>query len=262
MMREMESGAPTTPWWHGFFDETYEHFGLADRDARRAERRTAFLTEVLRLAPGSLLFDQCCGVGRVSLPLARRGVRVIGVDLSRAYVERARRSAEQAGVSAEFHLGDALSFTAAQACDAAINWFTSLGYHEDDEVNIGMLRRAFESLRPGGRFAVDYQNVPRVCGEFRERMFHYADPADPDGGLVLEEPRADFRRGMIDSTWTFIHRDGRRERRVVSTRMYMPHEIVGLLRRCGFQEIELYGSVEGEPLGFESPRCIAVAQRP
>ena len=44
--------------------------------------------------------------------------------------------------------------------------------------------------------------------------------------------------------------------------MYLPHEIVGLLRRCGFGDVELLGSIEGEAFGLDTPRCIAVARKP
>jgi hypothetical protein len=66
---------------------------------------------------------------------------------------------------------------------------------------------------------------------------------------------------MIDSVWTFIHPDGRREQRRLSTRMYLPHEIIGLLKGCGFDHVALYGSVEGEPFGLDAPRCITVARK-
>jgi hypothetical protein len=68
---------------------------------------------------------------------------------------------------------------------------------------------------------------------------------------------------VLDNTWTFVHPDGRRESRQVTTRMYMPHEIVRMLRQAGFaDDVQLYGSIEGDPLGFESRRCIVVADKP
>jgi SAM-dependent methyltransferase len=251
-----------TPWWHTFFDRTYGEFGLAGADPELVANTVEFLLRVLDLGEGTTLFDQCCGIGRLSLPLARRGVRVIGVDQTAAYVEQARRTARDEGLPAEFHCGDAFEFLPAQPCDAAVNWFTSFGYDERDEVNVRMLERAFAAIRPGGRFAVDYLNIPRVFRRFQHRMWHGTDPAGLEGVIVVEKPTPDFRRGMMDSTWTFIHPDGRREQRRISVRMYMPHEIAGLLKRCGFEAVELLGSVEGEALDLDSPRCIAVAQKP
>ena len=64
---------------------------------------------------------------------------------------------------------------------------------------------------------------------------------------ILNEHTADFQRGVINADWTFVLPDGRRETRHVFTRMLMPHEIVAMFRRAGFDEIELLGSTEGEP---------------
>ncbi|MHC4129456.1 MAG: class I SAM-dependent methyltransferase [Planctomycetota bacterium] len=251
-----------TPWWHTFFDMTYAEVGFTAADPEHVARTVEFLHRVLELTERTRLFDQCCGIGRLSLPLARRGVHVIGVDRTAAYIEQARQAAADEGLPAEFHCADAFQFVADPPCDAAINWFTSFGYHQDDSVNVRVLQRAFESLRPGATFALDYLSIPKVFRRFQHRTWLGPDPALPDSVTVVEEPTPDFARGMIDSVWTFIHPDGHREQRRIATRMYMPHEIVGLLIRCGFGAVELYGSVEGESFGLDAPRCIAVARKP
>ncbi len=248
----------TTPWWETFFDETYADFGLAAADPERVAGIVEFLLETLDVKAGDRLFDQCCGIGRLSLPLARRGLRVVGVDQVAGYLERARAAAASMDLPVECHCADAMAFVADPPCHGAVNWFTSFGYHEDDAVNVRMFQRAYESLRPGGRYAVDYISMPMVFARFQTRHF---TEKEPGGVIVLEEPKPDFARGMIESEWTFLHTDGRRDRRRVSTRIYMPHEIVALLRRCGFGAIELYGSTGGEPFDRLSPRCIAVARK-
>jgi SAM-dependent methyltransferase len=257
----MTDGPPTEPWWHSFFDATYADIGLRD-EPERQEAVVDFLVEHLRLEPGDRVLDQCCGVGRISLPLARRGVDVVGVDQAAGYVERARERAEAEKLPCRFHAGDAMKFVAPEPCDGAFNWFTSFGYSEDDDENVRMLERAFESLRPGGRFVLEYQNVPRILAEFRDSFVERSLASDGKPRLMIVESKADFRRGMINGLWTIIHPDGRREPRVNSTRILMPHELVRMLERCGFGEIELFGSVEAEAFDRKSRRLIAVATRP
>jgi SAM-dependent methyltransferase len=252
----------TTPWWHTFFDETYAEFGLTDADEEHIAKTVEFLRRVLELGEGMHLFDQCCGVGRLSLPLARGGIRVTGVDQTAAYIGKADRSARDEDLPAEFFCADAFEFVPDHPCDAAVNWFTSFGYDDRDEVNARMLRCAFDSVKPGGRFVVDYLNLPKVFRRFQHRTWHGADDSSTEGVIVVEQPVPDFSRGMIDSVWTFVHPDGRREQRSISIRMYLPHEIVGLLKRCGFDDVELFGSIAGEAFGLDTPRCIAVARKP
>ncbi len=56
--------------------------------------------------PGERIADLFCGLGNFSLPLARRGARVIGFEGSRELVERARQNAASNGLVAQFEMAD------------------------------------------------------------------------------------------------------------------------------------------------------------
>jgi SAM-dependent methyltransferase len=255
------AAAAGIPWWASFFDDLYARVGLTGGDPALIEQIVEFLIGALELEPGMTVLDQCCGIGRLSLPLAQRGMRVIGVDQSAEYVDRATHKAASGGLTCEFHCADAMEFVSPRPCDAAFNWFTSFGYLEDDEINLRMLQRAFESLAPGGRFVIDLINAAAVLADFRSMMVYPAQ--DRAGGIVvLTDNRADLPRGMVESAWTFIEPDGRRQTRRVSTRLMMPHELGRLLRRCGFVDIRMAGWIDGSPLSLNSRRCIALARKP
>lgn len=249
-------------WWHDFFDETYAEFGLASAHPEEVGPVVEFLIDRLHLEPGDRLFDQCCGIGRLSLPLAERGIRIEGVDLSRVYIDRAAREAADRTLPCAFHCGDAFEFVAPEPCDAAINWFTSFGYDADDERNCQMIRRAYESLKPGGRFALDTINNAMVLADFRPCHIERRLSSAGAELVVLVEATPDLARGMLDQQWTFLRPDGSHEARPLSLRLLMPHEIVRLIERAGFRDVELVGSVAGEPLSMKSRRCIATAVRP
>ena len=73
-------------------DATYAEYGLTVSTTEQArERAVDSLASALGLAEGATIFDQCCGIGRIAVPLARRGYRVIGVDQMPDYVRRAAR---------------------------------------------------------------------------------------------------------------------------------------------------------------------------
>jgi SAM-dependent methyltransferase len=165
-------GAPDTPWWHTFFDATYADRNLVEHQAEEADRAAAFIVERLDLAPGAVLLDQCCGIGRISLPLARRGVEVLGVDITPAYVERATAAAAAEDLPCRFECADAFEYVAPAPCDAAINWFTSFGYAPDDRQNLRMLQRVHDSLETGGRFRRD-----RTARLARRRSVRADEPA-------------------------------------------------------------------------------------
>jgi SAM-dependent methyltransferase len=203
------------------------------------------------------VFDQCAGIGRLAIPLAVWGARVVAVEQAEGYVARARAAAIAAGVSLDIVAGDAFEYVPREPCRGALNWWTSFGYLPDDDGNARMLRRAFEALAPGGRFAIDFLNVPGICRDFR--------PHDIDrrGDIVmLRESRLDLARGLLHKTWTFVAPDGRRVERPSTVRLYTPDRLAALLASVGFTELAIYGGVDAQPIALASPRCIVVGTRP
>ncbi|MBL9150456.1 MAG: methyltransferase domain-containing protein [Phycisphaerae bacterium] len=249
-------------WWTTFFDDTYANLGLIARQGADATHIVEVAIRELKLEPGMRVFDQCCGIGRIAIPLAQRGMIVEGVELAASYVERARADAAKLGVSATFVEGDAFRYVASLPCDAAINVFTSFGYAADAARNEEMLRRAFESLKPGGRFLLERFNPCRIVA-FGLTPYGSRVPLPECGGdaIILDEPVADWHRGVITSTWTIFFPDGRREVRSFETAMLFPHELIAMARSVGFVDIELR-SGNGEPYDRHARRLLLLARRP
>ena len=61
----------------------------------------------LDLAPGKSVLDVACGNGSTAIPAALTGAEVTGIDIAPYLIEQAIHRAEEAGVSAEFDVGDA-----------------------------------------------------------------------------------------------------------------------------------------------------------
>lgn len=252
------------PWWSSFFDDDYATYGLAHTPPELLAQTLGFLQNTLELQAGQAVFDQCCGIGRLSLPLAERGIHVCGVDQAETYAAAAQREADRRGLPCRYVRGDAFTFTSPQPCDAGFNWFTSFGYSEDDSTNVQMLHRAFESLKPKGRFLLDYMNVPKVLSEFRGKYFERSPAPGQEGLIILYDNELDFLKGMIASNWTLMRPppDTRRDQRRVVTRMLLPSDLVRMFHIAGFEDVRLFGWVDGEPLALDSRRCIVFGRKP
>jgi ubiquinone/menaquinone biosynthesis C-methylase UbiE len=100
---------------------------------------------------GGAIADLGCGPGHVAGWLAEHGARAVGIDLSPAMVETARRTFP----SAEFRVGDFLDLPAADGEFAAAIAFYSIIHLERSE-----LRQAFQEMRrvlaPGGAVLVAF----------------------------------------------------------------------------------------------------------
>ena len=116
---------------------------------------------------------------------------------------------------------------------------------------------AFEALEPGGRFALDFLNVPGICAHFRPH-----DIARKGDLLMLRDSRLDLAAGVLHKTWTFVAPDGRRVERPSTVRLYNPDRLAQLLADVGFARLELFGDVDGQQLTLASPRCIVIGTRP
>ncbi len=61
----------------------------------------------LPIQAGTRMLDVACGAGQISIPAARAGARVTGVDIATNSIEQARARAQTEGLDARFDEGDA-----------------------------------------------------------------------------------------------------------------------------------------------------------
>jgi ubiquinone/menaquinone biosynthesis C-methylase UbiE len=251
-----ERGAPSSAeTWDAFFSDFYLR---AYADDERQEEAAAQALAAARLAgctDGGDLLDVPCGFARHSVPLARAGYRVVGVDRSAALLEEARRRAGGARwpklVRADYRelpFGDA-SF------DAALNLFSSLGYlgDEEDTKALAEIRRV---LKPGGRLVLEIMPRDLLAARFTERDWS----AVGSGRLLLEQRAFDPAGGVAQTTQTLIETSGERESRTFAVRVYTATELAHMLRAAGFSKTTCYGDLDGGPFTTGS-RLVLVARR-
>ena len=192
------------------------------------------------------------------MPLAQRGYRVTGLDLSEQLLDVARAAADAAGVSVEWHRADMRDIPAEWAgrFDYIINIYTAFGYFEDEAENQRVLAGVARALKPGGRFLIESMNRDGVMGGFRERGWRAAD-----GLLVCTEVRFDPIRG-IASTVDRWDEDGERQSLHHSVRLYTPTELAAMLRAAGLAPVVTCGGLAGGELTHESRRVAIVAEKP
>jgi SAM-dependent methyltransferase len=111
------------------------------------------LVQAAALPLGSLVLDAGCGPGLVSAALLAAGHRVVGVDLSREMIERARVRCARHGEKARFFQVSVYdqSLEALGPFDAALSRYVL--HHVEDPLRF--VRRQIELLRPGGILIVN-----------------------------------------------------------------------------------------------------------
>ena len=116
--------------------------------AKRLAPASAAMVDELGVRSGQDLLDVACGTGNASIPAARRGARVTGLDLTPKLVEIARERARAEGLEIEFVEGDAedLPFDD-DSFDRVISIFGAM-FAPDQQRAADELVRV---CRPGGR---------------------------------------------------------------------------------------------------------------
>ncbi len=148
--------APDNNWYAA----VAEHLGsayLGYEFTRGTEQEVDFLYSALSLRPGARLLDVGTGPGRHAVEFAKRGVQVVGIDISAKFLALARERASEAGTPVSFFEMDALALPFDDEFDVAISICEgAFGLGLDD---LKILRGITAALKPGGHAAVAAANT-------------------------------------------------------------------------------------------------------
>ena len=204
---------------------------------------------------GLEVLDLCCGFGRITLELARRGFKPAGVDITGSYLRTAREDAAQEGLEIEYIQKDVRSFKRKEAFGTAINLYNSFGYFEDQDDDLLFLKNAYYSLRSGGSLIIE------VLGkEIAVRDYVEAEWFERAGFMVLTESAPVDSWGSIWNRWILIKEGSRREK-VFIQRLYAASELRSLLYETGFSGVEIYGDWDESPYDQTAKMLIAVGRK-
>jgi SAM-dependent methyltransferase len=241
-----------------WFEPVADHLGsayLRYSFTKGTANEVAFLVEQLGLEPGQRVLDVGCGPGRHANELGRRGIEVVGVDISERFVELARHDAVP-GVSFERADARRLTYdgefdTAISLCQGAFGLVgagpgttTSSAVDPDGEVLAGMAR----AVRPGGSVAVS-----AFSSYFMVRHLEETDAFDAERGVNHET--------------TSVRSEAGEDRTVdLWTSCFTPRELRLLAASAGLVVDALYavtpGAYRADPPDLDHPEFLLVARRP
>jgi ubiquinone/menaquinone biosynthesis C-methylase UbiE len=176
-------------------------------------------------AQGLRTLEPTCGTGRMTIPLAKAGIRMVGVDISPAMLAVGRERG--AGLDIEWVEGDMRSFELGEQFGLAIIPVGSFQLLLEVEDQLACLRCIHRHLAPGGRLAFEIENPDVVA---------FAEWLTAKRGTLVRRPQRDY----VDP------RTG--------------HTMLRLAA-AGFEVEALYGDVAKSPYRATSPDFIWVARR-
>ena len=240
--------------WHeqDSFWETFAPVIFSKKVILAASQDVEQLMNLLNLQQDSIICDMCCGVGRHSLELARRGFKVTGVDRTTSYLQEAKKKADVEGLDVQFINEDIRDFCRPDSFDVVLNLYTSFGYFEKRADERTSLENIYKSLKSGDKLVIELMGKEVLARIFQER-----DWREEDGIILLEERKIGENWDFIESRWIMI-KDGKKFERKFYPGLYSAVELCELLSSCGFGRVDTYGGLDGSPYDQKANRLVVV----
>lgn len=206
------------------------------------EATVAFYEEILKqegLKPRTAV-DLACGTGSVTAILARKGLQVIGVDMS----EEMLTVASQKAADAWFICQKLQQLRLPKAVDLAVCALDSLDYITDPEDCKEAIRKTYKYLNPGGIFIFDV-NTPEKLRAMDGQVFLDED----EDVYCVWRGEFDEKTNICSYGMDLFQRKGNLWERSFEEHReyaYSADQLVGFLKDAGFTHIRVYGDCRME----------------
>lgn len=238
-------------WFSSWFDTPYYHILYRNRDYSEAALFIDNILGLLQLKSEADCWDLCCGKGRHSVYLNKKGYRVVGTDLS---VQSILEASKNANDSLEFYQHDMRKLFRTNYFDAVFNLFTSFGYFEKRQDDLNVFKAVEKSLKSKGLFVFDFLNAECV-----------KNTLVPDTTQTIEGITFHITKRIEDITCIknidFSHegQDFHFEERV---KLFDKTYFEDLAKECNLSILNTFGNYSLEPFNINSSsRLILVLQK-
>lgn len=248
----MNSDSSEKNWYEKWFSNKYYLDIYKHRDEKEARDIINLFQRSVHLPSEAKVLDVCCGAGRHSIELARRGYTVTGFDLSEFLVSQAEESlkkAEEKDLKVEFLIKDMKDFSFDKKYDAAINIFTSFGYFETDEDNFKVFCNVEKSLKSGGYFMFDFINSDNL----RNTLVPSSED-EYEGEKVIQ-------KRYIANGFVFKDIHIGNEKYTERLKLYTKDELGKALTDAGLEPVNLFGDYYGSSFESEESRRVILICR-
>jgi cyclopropane fatty-acyl-phospholipid synthase-like methyltransferase len=231
-------------WWHDFFPAFRPVFNRVSKKSTNAQ--VNYIIKKLNLSSGKKFLDCPCGIGRIALPLARKGVKVTGVDIIPSYLDELEKKAKRLGLKIKLVCSDMRRINFKNQFDAGANIWTSFGFFKKESDNLLVLKKMYQALKPGGKFMLHLINRDWIMVNFA-----LSDWFQVEKVRVFEKNEFNYATSFSQSIWYFL-KNGKETSHETKIRMYSCHELIAMFKSAGFVDIQGYGSEKDGPITRDS----------
>lgn len=252
-------------WWRQIFNANYLRTdGDVVEDPSITKREIDLFLATLTPNKDSSILDLCCGQGRHTLELARRGYQnLFGLDRSHYLINRAKSISKKEGQKVTFKEGDArkLPFPS-DKFDFVMIPGNSFGYFESSQDDVKVLQEVRRVLKPYGKVLIDITDGNYVRQNFQARSWEWIDKkyfVCRERALSKDQQRL-ISREVITHVTKGVIAD-----QFYAERLYSEASIRELLTTVGFTNVEVHAQLQtdsqrNQDLGMMERRILITAQ--
>ncbi len=210
------------------------------------------------------ILELCCGSGRLTIPLAKEGLNICGVDNSISMLEQAKIKAKNALLEIEFIEADVRTLDLPRKYDLIFIPFNSIHHLYKNQDLFDTLKVVNKQLTDDGFFIFDCYN-PNM---------HYIIEAEKGKNKIAEYKTTDDRKVIIEQTmkyenksqinrieWHYFINDVFHSVQNLDMRMFFPQELDTYLKWSGFTIIDKFGNFDEEKFEDHSQKQIFVCKK-
>jgi len=242
------------------FASVYDRL-MADVDYQAWAAFYHALMERYGLARGKVC-ECACGTGSLTIPLAKLGYQMTGVDLSADMLFEAAQKARKEGIGIPFVKQDMRQLNLHRQMDAVLCTNDGINYLKNSEELVQFFTRAWETLKEGGVLMMDLSTpykLENVLGD------HFIGDETEDIAYLWQNRYHPQQKYVELNLAIFVRQQDESYTRIGEYQKQYVHEsaeIFDLLKTVGFERIGLFGDKRMEAPREKENRWFITARKP
>jgi D-alanine-D-alanine ligase len=233
-------------WWNKIFNAYYlKTDGDVVEDEKITSQEIDYFIELLGIKSDDSILDLCCGQGRHTIELAKRGFQnAEGLDRSRYLIRKGRGIAKKNNINCRFREGDARNLPyKADSFNTILLLGNSFGYFESISDDLKVLKEVHRTLKPWGKLFIDLTDGEFLKTNFQPRSWEWIDKEL----FVCRERSLSLDKQRLISREVITHvNKGVLVDQFYAERLYSEKKIADLLKSAGFSDITFHGTIKPE----------------
>lgn len=212
----------------------------------------------------SQILELCCGSGRLTIPLAKEGLKITGIDNSKSMLAYAESKAKSDNLNISFIEADIRTFDTPNTYDLIFIPFNSIHHLYKNEDFFDTLKVVNKHLKDDGTFIFDCYNPNiKYIVEAEKVKSEIANYSTIDGRNVKIEQTMKYESGSQVNRieWHYFINESFHSIQNLDMRMYFPQELDTYLQWAGFELIHKFGNFEEKKFESDSEKQILVCKK-